>query len=320
MATKIVVYDPLGVVGGSAGAIREFAPDAEVVAPPEDRLAGELADAEIFFGFHTPEVFRDAKQLKWIQSVAAGMERLLEPELVARGLLITNASGVHGPAVAEMAWALTLAVAQGLPLYFRQQHDHVWKHGPVTDLDGATAGIIGLGGIGRRYARVAAAFGMRVLAVDRHEPGKPAEVESLWGLDRLDDLLKQSDVVLVSCPYTPETKNLIDAERLAKMKPTAILVNIARGGIVDEAALIEALREGRLAGAGLDVCATEPLPADSPLWDTPNLVLTPHCAGLSTHRRQKLTEFFCENLRRYQVGEPLLNVIDQQKGYPVPGR
>ena len=159
---------------------------------------------------------------------------------------------------------------------------------------------------------------MRVLAVDLHQPPKPATVESLWKLDRLDELLELADVVLISCPYTSETHDLIDAAALARMKPTAILVNIARGGIVNEEALATALHAGRLAGAGLDVCETEPLPADSPLWDVPNLIITPHCAGRSSGRMRRLTECFCENLRRYLAGEPLSNVVDQQKGYPVP--
>lgn len=318
MATKIVIFDPLGLDDASIDAIRKSAPKAQVVMPEKGQLADELLDAEIFYGFHTPEVFRGATQLRWIQSTAAGLEQVLEPELVARNLKITNASGVHAGPVAEMAWALTLAVARGLPTYFRQQQDHQWERSTYYDLEDATAGIIGLGGIGRRYARTAAAFGMRVLAVDRHEPVKPEDVESLWGLDRLDEMLAQSDFVLVSCPYSSETHHLINHERLGRMKPTAILVNIARGGIVDEEALAAALREGRLAGAGLDVCETEPLPADSPLWDTPNLVITPHCAGLSAHRRRRLTEFFCENLRRYFSDEPLANLVDQAKGYPVP--
>jgi phosphoglycerate dehydrogenase-like enzyme len=320
MATKIVLYDLFGFDDATLAAVRKAAPGADVVVSEKERLADELRDAEIFYGFHTGEVFRGAERLRWIQTTAAGIEQLLDPVLAERGVQVTNASGVHAGPVAETAWAMTLALTRGLPTYFRQQQSHQWERQGLTDLDGATAGIIGLGGIGRRYARVAAAFGMRVIAVDRHEPRKPDFVESLSGLDRLDDLLAESDFVLVSCPYTPETHHLINRDRLSKMKPTAFLVNIARGGIVDEAALIEALRAGRLAGAGLDVCETEPLPADSPLWDVPNLVLTPHCAGLSAHRKRRLTELFCANLKRYQAGDPLENLVDQTKGYPVPGR
>jgi D-3-phosphoglycerate dehydrogenase len=315
---KILIHDQLLPPDFDAVTpVRAAAPGARVVVAAKERLAEELADAEIFFGYHSPEVFAGAAQLRWIQATAAGLDRLLVPELTARGLVITNASGIHAAAVTETAWALTLAVARGLTTFFPQQLEHVWKWGPLYDLYCSTAGIVGLGGIGRQYARVAAAFDMRVIAVDPHVTSNPATVAELWPMQRLDDLLRQSDVVLISCPYTPETRHLIDRERLAIMKPTAILVNIARGGIVDESALADALRAGGLAGAGLDVCETEPLPPDSPLWDVPNLIITPHCAGLSHHRMRKLLDFFCENLRRYQAGRPLLNLVDQRKGYPV---
>ena len=282
-------------------------------------MAAELADAEVFYGFHEPAVFRTAERLRWIQTSSAGMDAILDEALVARELLITNASGVYAPQVAASAWALTLAIARGLPTFFRQQMEHVWEWGPIYALDGATAGIVGLGGIGRRYARIAAAFGMRVLAVDAHQPPKPDEVDEVWPMDRLEELLTAADVLMISCPSTRETHHLINRSGLAKMKPTGIVVNIARGGIVDEDALREALNEGRLAGAGLDVTETEPLPPDSPLWDTPNLIITPHCAGLSPQRDRNMTEFFCDNLRRYLAGQPLMNVVDQKRGYPVPG-
>ncbi|MBP63249.1 MAG: phosphoglycerate dehydrogenase [Planctomycetaceae bacterium] len=318
MSIKIVIYGQIGGEEETIRAIQSVAPDATVVKATQETLAADLADAEIFYGFHTPEVFRDAKRLRWIQAQAAGLDRMLEAELVERGLIITNASGVHAPQVAEAAWALTLAISRGMPTYFRQQQEHVWKWTTLQDLDGATAGIIGLGGIGRRYARIAAAVGMRVIAVDLHATTKPEEVESLWPMERIESMLAASDVVLVSCPYTPETRRLINSERLWQMKSSAILVNISRGGIVDEQALCEVLQNGHLRGAGLDVTETEPLPADSPLWDTPRLVITPHCAGISPGRNRRLTEFFCENLRRYLAGESLANVIDQKRGYPVP--
>jgi D-3-phosphoglycerate dehydrogenase len=315
---KIVVHDDLLTDPSILDPVRQIAAASDVVLAAKQRLPHELADAEVFFGYHSPEVFAHATRLKWIQTTAAGLDKLLTPELCARGITITNASGVHASAVAETAWALALAIARGFPTFFKQQQQHVWKWGPLYDLFGSTAGIIGLGGIGRQFARVAAAFDMRVIAVDPHLTARPNNIAELWRMDRLDDLLRQSDVVLVSCPYTRETHYLINAARLAIMKPTAILVNIARGGIIDEAALVDALLAGKLAGAGLDVCETEPLPASSPLWDAPNLLLTPHCAGMSHHRMRKLVEFFCQNLLRYQAGQPLLNIVDQAKGYPVP--
>jgi len=317
--TKIVAYDSyLGIEDESVKAIQRTAPDAEVVAPTKEDLATELADAEIFYGYHSPEVFRGADKLRWIQSVAAGLDAMLDAPLMERGLTITNASGVHAPQVAEAAWALTLALTRGMPTYFRHQQEHHWEWSTHFDLDGATVGIIGLGGIGRRYARVAAAFGMRVLAVDAHDPPRPDTVEAVWSLDRLVELLATADVVLISCPATKETHHLINAELLARMKPTAFLVNIARGDIVDEDALAESLRTGRIAGAGVDVCAAEPLSPESTLWDVPNLIITPHCAGISPNRRRRLIEFFCQNLRRYLDGQLLLNVVDPRIGYPVP--
>ena len=318
--TKIVVYsDPLPFDEESIHAIRSAAPTATVVTPTKEQLEQELAEAEIFFGFSPPDVFLGANQLRWIQATAAGMERILTPDLIQRGLTICNASGVHGPQVAEMAWALTLAVARRIDTFVRNQQRHHWEWTTNMDMEGSTAGIIGLGGIGRRYARAAAAFGMRVLAVDLHRPPKPDEVEALWPIDRLDEMLEQADVLMIACPYTSKTHHLIDRDRLARMKPSAILVNIARGEIVEEESLAQALRERRLSGAGIDVTETEPLPEDSPLWDVPNLIITPHCAGHAPNRARRLTEFFCENLRRYLTGEPLTNVVDQQKGYPVPG-
>lgn len=318
MPTKIVVHDQLPFEEKSIELIRRTAPAAQVVVATQEQLPAELVDAEIFFGFHLPDVFRVARQLRWIQTTAAGLDKLLVPELVARNFIITNASGVHAPQVVEMAWALTLTVARRMPTFFARQQAHRWQWELPYDLDGSTAGIIGLGGIGRRYASIAAAFGMRVLAVDLHSPPQSDSVAAVWKMDRLDDLLAQSDVVLVSCPYTPETRYLINRQRLDQMKPTAILVNIARGGIVDENALADALRSGRLAGAGLDVVETEPLPSESPLWDVPNLVITPHSAGLSPRRMHRLAEFFCQNLQRYLSGQPLQNVVDCQRGYPVP--
>ena len=315
---KIVLYDQFPIGDDLVQQVQDAAPQATVLVATKERLIQELADAEVFYGWHSPEVFAHAPKLRWIQSTAAGLEKLLTPEIVARGLTITNASGIHASAVAETAWALTLTIGRGLHTYVRQQGPHVWKWTTLYDMFGGTAGIIGLGGIGRQFARVARAFDMRVIAVDPHPTAKPADVAELWTMDRLPDLLRQSDVVLVSCPYTPQTHYLIDRDRLALMKPTGILVNIARGGIVDEAALADALRAGRLAGSGLDVTEVEPLPADSPLWDAPNLVLSPHCGGVSSHRVRKLIEFFCDNLRRYQAGQPLLNLVDQGKGYPIP--
>ncbi|MFP6769190.1 MAG: D-2-hydroxyacid dehydrogenase [Planctomycetaceae bacterium] len=317
---KIVVCDMLGFEDEHVAWIHEAAEGDTLVFPNDDEeLVAELADAEVFFGYHSPEVFAGADNLKWIQTTSAGLDMMLTPEIVAMGLQVTNASGLHAPPVVETAWALTLAVSRCLRHHGHCQDKHEWDQFVPWDLNGRTAGVIGLGGIGRRYAKIAAAFGMRVIAVDLHSPPKPDEVEELWGLDRLNDLCAEADVVMIACPATQETQGLIGAEQLALMKSTAILVNIARGGIVDEPALIECLNEGRIVGAGLDVTKIEPLPADDPLWDTPRLVITPHIAGWSNDRSGNIAKFFCENLGRYKAGEPLRNLVDQERGYPVPG-
>ncbi|MCH2201220.1 MAG: D-2-hydroxyacid dehydrogenase [Fuerstiella sp.] len=315
---KIVVFDPIGFKDEHLAMLIDAAGDHTVVLPAEQDLVSEMADAEVFIGYHTPEIFTPAPKLKWIQTAAAGLDMMLTPEVIKRGLIVTNASGLHAAPVVETAWALTLAVSRHLKTFHQDQNEHQWNPFIPDDLDGRTVGIVGLGGIGRRYARVAAAFGMRVIAVDRHSPPKPDEVESLQGLDKLNDLVAAADVLLVSCPATAETQGLIGPEQIGLLKPTAILINIARGGIVDEPALIECLTEGRIMGAGLDVTAVEPLPEDDPLWETPRLIITPHIAGWSGDRSKRLVEFFCDNLHRYRSGEPLRNLVDQSRGYPVP--
>lgn len=316
---KIVISDMLGFEEEHVAWIHEAAGDDTVVFPESDEaLLAELADAEVFFGYHSPDVFSVAVNLKWMQTTSAGLDMMLTPEVREMGLQVTNASGLHAAPVVETAWALTLAVSRYLKHFGECQQKHVWDQFTPYDLNDRTAGVVGLGGIGRRYAKIASAFGMRVIAVDKHIQEKPAEVDELWTLEGLNDLCAEADVVMIACPATAETQGLIGAEQLALMKPTGIIVNIARGGIIDEPALIECLTEGRIAGAGLDVTKVEPLPEDDPLWDTPRLVITPHIAGWSNDRSRSVVRFFCDNLRRYKAGEPLRNLVDQQQGYPVP--
>ncbi len=316
---KIVISDMLGFEEEHVAWIHEAAGDDTVVFPESDEaLLAELADAEVFFGYHSPDVFSVATNLKWMQTTSAGLDMMLTPEVREMGLQVTNASGLHAAPVVETAWALTLAVSRYLKHFGECQQKHAWDQFTPYDLNDRTAGVVGLGGIGRRYAKIASAFGMRVIAVDKHVQEKPAEVDELWTLEGLNDLCAEADVVMIACPATAETQGLIGAEQLALMKPTGIIVNIARGGIIDEPALIECLTEGRIAGAGLDVTKVEPLPEDDPLWDTPRLVITPHIAGWSNDRSRSVVRFFCENLTRYKAGEPLRNLVDQQRGYPVP--
>jgi D-3-phosphoglycerate dehydrogenase len=296
--------------------VKGIAPSAEVVVTERDEAESAVPDAEVLYGLFKSEIVGAAPGLKWIQSTGAGVDSSLLAALADRDILLTNASGIHGIQVAEHAWALTSALFRGLNVFFRNQLEHKWQRAPLVDLHGATVGIVGLGGIGRRYAERARGFQMRILAADIQVGEKPDCVDALWGIDRLDGLLEEADVVFIACPHTPETDKLIDARALSLMKRTAFLVNTARGSIVDQAALIQALEDGEIAGAGLDVFEQEPLPKDSPLWDMENVIITTHAGGSSSYRQRRLADFFCENLERYVAGKPLLNEVDRSIGYP----
>ena len=310
---KIVLHPPL--TEDLLEQVQNTAPESEVAMPDRDAAVEAAADAEVLFGSHTLEMIQAAKNLKWIQSTSAGMDRLL-PQIVDSDIIVTNSSGVHAIQVAEHAWALTAVLYRGLHATFRSQLAHKWQRPPQSDLYESTAGIIGFGGIGRHYAACARGAQMRILALDIQGGDKPDYVEALWGMDRLDDVLQTSDVIFIACPHTPETDKLINARALGLMKKTAFLVNTARGGIVDQAAIIDGLKAGEIAGAGLDVFEEEPLPAESPLWDMENVIVTPHAAGGSPNRPQRTIDFFCQNLKRYLAGEPLYNEVDKTLGYP----
>ena len=238
-------------------------------------------------------------------------------------MVLTNAHEVHGPVVAEHVMALIFALAKKIPQAARLQEKHIWgqdaiwKDGPrPREVAGATLGLIGLGSIGRRVARMASALGMRVIAVREHpEKEKPEGIAAVYALTQLNDLLAQSDYVVVAAPLTESTRGLINADHLSAMKQDAYLINVGRGPQVDEAALADALRERSIAGAALDVFEQEPLPSESPLWDLENLLITPHTAGLTEKLWQRHYTLFSENLRRYLAREPLLFVVDKQKGY-----
>ncbi|MCY3765646.1 MAG: D-2-hydroxyacid dehydrogenase [Gemmatimonadetes bacterium] len=316
---KIVLCPP--VSDALCEQVRRTVPGAEVVTASMDVAPAVVGDADVIFGMYNEEIIAAATQVRWIQTTSAGMDMLMNIPGVREGQFrLSNASGLHALQVAEHAWALTAALFRGLHVYIRNQLACKWKGAPIQDLYGATAGIVGFGGIGRRYASLARGFDMRVLAVDVQQTERPDHVEALWGPDRLDDLLAASDVVFIACPYTPETERLINAGAFQLMKESAFLVNTARGPIVDETALVDALMSAEIAGAGLDVFETEPLPDTSPLWEMENVIITTHSAGVSSYRPQRTVDFFCENLRRFVAGEPLLNETDRNLGYPALGR
>jgi D-2-hydroxyacid dehydrogenase (NADP+) len=289
-----------------------------------DRLEDEIRDAEIVIAWSIhPAQLKPAQKLRWIHSPAAAVHQLMFPELIHSDVMLTNAREVHGPVVGEHIMALIFALAKKIPSAVRLQEKHLWGQESMwrarfrpRELAGATLGLVGLGSIGREVAKHASALGMRVIAVrENPEKPKPDSVAQVYPSSDLDILLGQSDFVVLAVPITASTQKLMKAERLAKMKPDAYLVNVGRGVLIDEAAVAEALRNQRIAGAALDVFEHEPLPAESPLWDLENLLITPHTAGLTEKLWERHYRLFTENLRRYLAGQPLLGMVDKQKGY-----
>jgi len=253
--------------------------------------------------------------VRWIHTVTAGVDHVVAALPGTANVQITNASGVFDVPIAETVLAYILAVAKRIPEFLAQQRAHNWHLLRLRELRDLTVGIIGLGNIGVAVADRCKAVGMRVLAVRRDPQRKVPGVDHIYAPDSLPDLLGASDFVVVAVPLTPETRGLVGRAELRRMRADAWLINIARGAIVDEAALVDALREGWIGGAALDVFEEEPLPATSPLWDLPHVILTPHNSWSTPHLRQREAELFLDNLERYLRGEPLRNVVDPSRGY-----
>jgi phosphoglycerate dehydrogenase-like enzyme len=292
----------------------------KVWATTPDAIAREIADADAVYGWPTLEQFQAAKQLKWIQAPSAGVEMLCSiPEIVASDVTITNSRGAHARVIAEHAFAMLLAFTRGLHRFEQDKAARRWSREAaipeVLEIAGWTIGLVGYGQIGQQVARRALGFEMQVLAVDVETVQDAPHGVEVWGLDRLPDLFAQSDVVVIATPFTPQTRHLVNADLLDRMKPTAYLLVESRGGIVDEAALVDVLKKGKIAAAGLDVFEQEPLGPDSELWDVPNLIMTPHLAGASIQKDRRCVEILRENLGRFQRGEPLVNLVDKRKGY-----
>jgi phosphoglycerate dehydrogenase-like enzyme len=303
---------------------KEFAPLEVVRLANYEGIEKEIRDAEVVITWSLrPEQIALARKLRWIHSPAAAVHQLLFPELVGRDINITNGRDVHGPVVAEHVIAMILALAKKLPQASRFQHRQAWGQEELwnsyphpREVAGATLGLVGLGTIGGSAARHASGLGMRVIAVREHpEKTSPEGVEQVFASSQLDTLLAQSDYVVLAAPVTSATHNLIDAAGLAKMKPDACLINVGRGQLVDEAALIQALRDHKIGGAALDVFVEEPLPSSSPLWNFENVLITPHTAGLTEKQWERQYAVVAENLRRYLNHQPLLAIVDQQTGY-----
>jgi len=281
------------------------------------KLDALLAEAEIIYGLSTTYRFlARAPKLKWVQSVSAGIDTFLIPEFLNRDIILTGTSGIHSAAIGEFILTTMLMFAKNASHCFEMKQRKEWQEFTPAVLHGKTVGIIGLGDIGQEVARLSKAFGMKVIAIRRSlRTGHARNVDVLYSSNRLPKLLSESEFVVLCVPLTPETKNMITAKELGIMKPTSYLINISRGPIIDEPALIKALEKKQIAGAGLDVFDTEPLPEDSPLWTLPNVIYSPHIAGWMEDYAKRSASVFCENLKRYLQGKKMLNVFDKKRGY-----
>ncbi len=291
-------------------------------APEQDaRWRHLLSHAHILFDFdrtYKHDLPDLAPNLRWIQTTSAGIGQYMAQTDYARRMpetIFTTASGVHTQPLAEFCLMAILAFSRGLLQMLDLQHQRRWERFAGTDLAGRTLAVVGVGAIGREVARLGQALGMRVLGVKRRTAGvDPASLhlDELYGPEALHAVLRQAEFLVLITPHTPETEKMIGAEELALLPEGAIVINVGRGGLIDEPALVEALRSGRLGGAGLDVFEREPLPENSPLWTLPNVLVSPHSGSTSDRENSRLTDLFCENLRRFLAGQPLLNVFDPE--------
>lgn len=284
----------------------------------KDELDALLAKTDVLYGFVPPKnVLSRAPRLKWMQATSAGVDRHQDTEIWRSKVVLTGVSGIHATPIGEFVMGLILMFAKDMPKSFQMKQKREWQRYMPYTLRHKTVGIVGLGHIGAEVARLAKAFGMRVIATRRSikQAGKARNVDLLLPKNRMKEMLAESDYVVVSLPLTPETRHAIGEAELKAMKPTAYIINIGRGGLIDQEALIRALDAKQIAGAGLDVVTPEPLPKDSRLWDFENVILTPHISGGMENYLERATELFCENLKRYLNGKRLLNVIDKKKGY-----
>jgi len=314
--------------------IRAAAPGARLVMVSVEGLAdGPVEDVEVMLrGWLSSEAFdrllTRAPRLSWVHSATSGVERALTPAALERGLVVTNARGVFSRPIAEYVMMMILAISRRLPQLLELQRERTWQPLEGAELRDVTVGIVGLGSIGRAVGALASGFGCRVVAVrrraeggegsmhgDEEQPFGPLRLDRVGGPATLPELLAESDFIVLAAPLTPETEEMINAETLAMIKPGAWLINVARGRLIDERALLRALRDGELGGAVLDTFRDEPLPPMSTFYDLPNVIVTPHTAWSSGRVLDRSVELFCDNLRRFATGEPLRNVVDPSAGY-----
>ena len=320
MPVLLLAIEPARLPEGVEARVRADAPEYEVlVTRDRDEVRRRAGDIEIIIGFPPRELLPAMPKLAWVQQWMAGADWLRHhPELADAGFTLTSAVGIHAVQIGEHVFAGLLALARELPSAVLAQRERRW-HGfndvAPFELFDKNLLVVGVGAIGARVAELGKAFGMHVTGLRRH-PGKgEAGVERMVGPDGLDDELADADAVVLTVPLTEETRGLLDARRIGAMKHGAVLVNVGRGGTVDEAALAGALADGHLRGAALDVFEAEPLPPSSPLWGVPNLLVTAHYAGATPRYAERAMALALENLARYRAGQPLKNVVDMQLGY-----
>lgn len=318
---KVVVG--VNIWADAVDSVQKRFPDIEVVLEPDpEKVVAQLVNADAYTGFRlTADQLQQAPNLKWIHSLSAGVEQWLSAGITERGLLLTNSSGVHATNIAEHVFAMLLAFARQLPVLLESQKRHTWRDNEtfgekIFELDGQTIVIVGTGAIGGAVATRAKAFGMSTIGVRRHPSREPIDhIDEQVSFDDMRAHLGNADHVVICLPMTAETKGLFSADVIAEMKPGAYFFNIGRGGIVDQDALIEALQSGRLGGAGLDVTTPEPLPADSPLWDAPNTIITAHTSGNTPKYGERALGLFGDILERLRDGREPINVVDPEAGY-----
>jgi len=300
--------------------IRQAVPDFRVIPAQQDEIGQAIFEADIFCGhakkpIDWPAVVR-AGRLQWIQSSAAGLDHCLHSAVIDSTIPVTSASGLFANQVAEQTLALLYGLIRSTPAFFRASLQRQYERLPTDDLHGKTIGIVGFGGNGQRIAQLLAPLGNRMVATDYWPRRCPEYMHQLWLADQLPELLAISDVVILCVPWNRQTNHLMNPQSFKHMKPGSYLINVARGQVVDEAALVEALASGHVRAAGLDVAEVEPLPKDSPLWTMPQVMITPHVGAQSQRRVSDTVDFFCENLQRFRAGQPLMNLVDKQLGFP----
>ena len=304
-------------------AIAAAAPEgAEIVNAGQERIDEELPSADIFIGHAKVPVDWSralaSGRLRWIQSSAAGLDHCLVPGVIDSDIVVCSASGLFAPQVTEQTLALLFGLLRSIPVFLRAQERREFVRLPTDDLRGKTVGIVGFGGNGRCIARALRPLCARIVATDYFPNVSSSDVDALWPHTEVDKLLQESDVVILALPLNSQTEGLFDAARFAKMRKGSYLINVARGQVVRESALVEALQEGILRGAGVDVTEVEPLSPSSLLWDMPNVMITPHVGAQSFRRVDDTVELVCENLKRWQTGQPLFNRVDKRLGFPHP--